>query len=82
MPRSTAVLCCLAGVLARNNEYIARPKGAKIRECTGECSPEPHTYLAMHQLPTKFTWGEVKGEQFGGQQGASGLTTILNQHIP
>jgi cathepsin X len=78
----TAVLCCLAGALARNNEYIARPKGAKMRECTGECSPEPHTYLAMHQLPTKFTWGEVKGEQFGGNQGASGLTTILNQHIP
>ena len=63
MLRSTAVLCCLVGsALARNNEYIARPKGAKMRECTGECSPEPHTYLAMHQLPTKFTWGEVKGE--------------------
>merc|ERR1712195_244241 len=56
--------------------------GSKMRDCTGECSPEPHTYLAMHQLPTKFTWADVQGSQFGKQQGASGLTTILNQHIP
>ena len=76
--RRAAVFCCVVGTLARNNEFIPRPVGSKVRECTGECSPEPHTYLALHQLPAKFTWGEVQA----GQQGASGLTSILNQHIP
>jgi cathepsin X len=74
----TSLFCCVASALARNHEFVPRPKGSKVRDCTGECSPEPHSYLAMHQMPNKFTWGEVKG----AYNGASGLTTILNQHIP
>ena len=58
----------------RPSEYIARPAGSLNRDCTGECTPEPHTYLAEHQLPTQFSWADVNG--------VSMLTRPLNQHIP
>jgi cathepsin X len=69
----------VVGALARTrpSELIARRPDAKTKECSGDCSPEPHTYLEKSQLPTTFTWAHNLVDDR-----ASMLTPILNQHIP